>query len=394
MAHRVALRILASLVTLAVIAILPVASLGADAQQDLAWLNAKRASSGIPGDITLNADWSAQCAQHLAYMQATGTVSHAEDPANPSYTETGNWAGTNAVLAAGLTWTESDFIWETAPLHLAQLLAPQLAATGIADDGQSVCVTTLPGYTRAAPAVDSVVTYPGNGTGIYPSETSAEWPTTPAAALGLNGPTGPHLYVYQWGPSSADGIDAAGHLIGIAAATLTGPSGPVAARWVDAADPVVGRYLPSGSGIVIPDAPLQSNTAYTATVRFSNGVSHVWAFTTATADDGIPISDVRISTGRTARRCTGRPVGPCTKRSGGARRAVTVRGRYGSLGNEEVRIRIRNGASRLTRTGADGRFAAIIGIRPPAGGAPLTVTIDVGDNAAAYAVPLSAAYRH
>ena len=119
-----------SVLLLAFAATAPLATAGTPAQ-DLAWLNAKRATNGIPGDITLNPDWSAKCAQHVAYMRATNTVAHPEDPTSANYSDGGNWAGTHSVLASTVPWTESAFIWETAPLHLAQLLAPQLSQVGI-----------------------------------------------------------------------------------------------------------------------------------------------------------------------------------------------------------------------------------------------------------------------
>ncbi len=378
---------------LAALAAAPGAGAGTP-EQDLAWLNAKRASSGIPGDITLNADWSAQCAQHLAYMKATGTVSHAEDPANPSYTTTGNWAGTHAVLAAGLTWTESDFIWESAPLHLAQLLAPQLAATGIADDGQSVCVTTWPGYTRALPATDTVVTYPGNGTSIYASEISAESPITPSQALGLSGPTGPHLYVYQWGPALLTGVTPDGRPIHISAATLTGPDGPVAVKWADTMNPVVGRYLTDASGIIIPVAPLTANAVYYASVAFSNGISYSWGFTTRVNPESLALRNVRFGIRRTSRSRT------CTHRHG--QRCVRWRTRYvaaiemhGRYVNDDADADAEDGASSVGATfnavqrpqapiGADGRFHAIYTLISRSRRFTLSVILTAGDDVAAF----------
>ena len=70
----------------------------------------------------------------------------------------------------------------------------------------------------------------------------------------------------------------------ITAATLTGPRGPVELRTVDRTTPTVGPFLPPGSGFLIPVAPLEPATTYTASVRFGRGQARrTWHFTTATA---------------------------------------------------------------------------------------------------------------
>lgn len=346
---------------------------------DLAWLNAKRTANGIPGAITLDAAWSAKCGQHVGYMRATGTVTHPEDPGSAAYTDDGNWAGTNAVLASTVPWTETDFIWETAPLHLAQLLAPQLSQVGIADDGRLACVTTWPGYLRAAPATDTVVTYPGNGTTIYASETSEEWPITPAAALGLTNPTGPHLYAYAWGPSTVDGLTADGRPLTIRSATLVGPSGPVALHWVDTENPDVGQYLPTASGIVIPDHPLEERAPYVATVTFSNGLTHTWGFTTLPAPPSLTARGVRIGTSQTSAHSV----------------RVTIRGRIvdhaSGIGLGGVAVSLGTaGRTTTVTTAADGRFSRTIAMPRGVRASGLVVMLRAADSlTAAYAVPVS-----
>lgn len=356
----------------------PVAVAGTPAQ-DLAWLNAKRTTNDIPGDIALNPEWSARCAQHVAYMRDTGTVSHAEDPTSPAWSEGGNWAGTHAVLASTVPWTESSFIWETAPLHLAQLLAPQLSQVGIADDGQLACVTTWPGYLRAAPTTDTVVTYPGNGSTIYASETSEEWPITPATALGLPNPTGPHLFVYAWGPTSVAGVTADGAPLAIRSATLRGPSGPVALRWVDAATPEVGQYLPTASAILIPDHPLEDRAPYVATVTFTNGLTHAWGFTTLPAPPAYVARSVRVAARRTSAN----------------RLRLTIRGRIvdhaseTGLGGVAVSLAAGGRAATATTTG-DGGFVHTLLLTRGTRANSVIVTLRSADTlTAAYRVPLS-----
>jgi len=356
----------------------PIAAAGTPAQ-DLAWLNAKRATNDIPGDIALNADWSAKCAQHVNYMRTTGTVTHPEDPSRAAWSEGGNWAGTHSVLASTMPWTESAFIWETAPLHLAQLLAPQLSQVGIADDGQFACVTTWPGYVRTAPATDTVVTYPGNGSTIYASEHSEEWPTTPAQALGLANPTGPHLYVYAWGPASVAGVTPDGLPLAIRAATLRGPHGTVALRWADPSTPELGQYLPTASGILIPEHPLEERAPYVATVTFTDGLTHTWGFTTLATPPALVARSVHVSAARTTAN----------------RLRLTIRGRIvdhttgTGLNGVAVSLNV-SGRTVTTTTSGGGRFVRTLIVSRGARAHSLIVTLRAADTlTAAYGVPLS-----
>lgn len=331
--------------------------------QDLGWLNQKRAANGIPAGIVLEPEWSARCAQHIEYLWRTETIAHAEDPASPWYTEAGNWAGTRAVLSLGATWTSTDFIWEYAPFHLVQLLAPQLDRSGIADARDYTCVTTWPGYTRPLPSADQVVTYPGNGTTIYPSMIAREVPTTPAEALGLRNPTGPHLYAFQWGPSLASGAE-----ITIARARLIGPDGPVAVRWIDRSTPTVGLYLPAAAGIVVPVRPL-ARGAYTATVAFTNGVSRTWSFAAGITGTR-RLRDVRVTL--RARSATTRVVRV-------AGRLVLRSGR--GVADASVGVRIASTERAALRTRADGRFAGAFIVRTGGARRWLQVTVHADDSA-------------
>ncbi|MGI9187746.1 MAG: hypothetical protein ACR2J9_09595 [Gaiellales bacterium] len=365
-----------ALAALAVVA--PVAVAGTPTQ-DLAWLNALRATNDIPGDIVMHPDWAANCAQHVSYMRVTGTVTHPEDPSSAAWSEGGNWAGTHAVLASTIPWTESAFIWESAPLHLAQLLAPQLSQTGIADDGQLVCVTTWPGYLRAAPATDAVLTYPGNGSTIYSREVSEEWPITPASALGLANPTGPHLYVYAWGPASDAGITADGQPLGIRSASLRGPSGPVALHWVDNVTPQIGQYLPTASGILIPDHPLAEQASYLASVTFTNGVTHTWGFTTLAAPPAYVVRGVRLHARRTV----------------GTRLRLTIRGRLADhasgvgLGGVVVSLSS-SGRTKNVTTRPGGRFTGTLVVSRGTRIGTLVVTLRAADSfTAAYDAPFN-----
>lgn len=382
------LRRAAGAVTLSVaVAAVPGAALAGTPADDLAWLNAKRAAHGIPGDIALRADWSEACAAHIAYMRETGSVSHEEDPSSRFFTASGDWAGRNAVLASAPTWTAANFIWGHAPLHLAQLMAPQLAEMGIADDGQLVCATTVPGYTRTAPPVPQTASYPGNGGSIHPSEVAEELPTTPAEALGLPQPTGPNLLVYRWGAGTDDP--------GVRAVRLDGPAGAVPARWIDRDHPAAGAYLPPGGAIIVPVAPLQPDADYSAFVEFDDGGVHTWAFTTRTAP---PARDIRRGALRarrigTARVCVDRGPAGCRRSERRDRVVVDLRGSVldrqlglAPVAGAAVDVR-RATAVRHVRTGPDGAFAARLTLLVRPGQRMVGVTVSVpGDAVRAWPV--------
>jgi hypothetical protein len=266
---------------LGVVAVFAVASAtavgGGTVSQDIAWLNAQRAANGIPTPVSQNIDWSMKCDAHVTYMQKTRLFGHGESSSSPYYSAGGSWAALHSILAFGLNWGPNSNPWESAPLHLILLMEPQLASVGLADSGGYICMTSWPGFTRTPPANTTVVTYPGNGTTIAPSEYDTELPVTPQGVVGLHGATGPNLLVYLWGPVVRSPAAAA---ISITDATLTGSHGSVALKWVDHTTPSIGPYVPVASGILIPEQPLDAGATYTASVTFSDHQSHTWTFTT------------------------------------------------------------------------------------------------------------------
>lgn len=255
----------------------------ATAGEAVARLSAQRQANGIPAGIVESPDWSGACALHNRYEKANGGgLTHDEDPANPGYTEAGAWAGRNSVLHGGSGWDAGN-PFETAPIHLSQLLAPYLAVTGVDDSNGFVCATTWPGYVRPDPPAPTVYSYPGNGTaGIYYREVASESPFVPGAFVGLpdGSATGPYLYVFAAGPGMA------GQPGQIAAASLAGPNGPVEVRVVDNTTGQVGPYLPSPSGMLIPVNPLPPRTTFLASVTLvvaGAPLGYQWSFTTASA---------------------------------------------------------------------------------------------------------------
>jgi hypothetical protein len=257
----------------------------------------QREANGIPGGLTERADWSADCAKHNYYEAQTGELEHSEDPSSPYYSAEGDWAAENSVLAGGTSWDQGN-PWEEAPIHLIQMLAPQLSEMGAAENDAHNCATTWPGYQRPEPASLIAYSYPGNGvSGVVPTERAFESPFVPGDQVGLpeGTATGRYLLVYLTGVTPSDTPDV------IAAATLASDSGPVDLRVVDSTNEEVGGYMPQPSAFLIPAQPLKPLTTYQADVSWSIEGARLFeqrfSFTTGT-DSGetvVPIRQKRSS---------------------------------------------------------------------------------------------------
>src|SRR2546422_4157384 len=142
----------------------------------LAALNSQRTANGIPGRMKENPGWSEKCARHIAYMGATGSFGHSEDPASPAYSADGRWAGENSVLAMGSGWPTGN-PFASAPIHLIQLMSPDLRQVGVEASSGYVCVTTWPGYGSSRWKKPTGFTVPGNGATPGPdAQTGGELP--------------------------------------------------------------------------------------------------------------------------------------------------------------------------------------------------------------------------
>lgn len=247
-------------------------------QRIVAAANAERVRHGLPR-VRLRADWAASCAKHVSWIQQNGVLSHQEQPGTPGYTAEGAWAGMHAILAMGAPWSSGN-PWATAPIHLNQMMAPQLRAVGAFEADGTACLTTWPGMSFAPTAEPRFASWPGDGVDdVAPAVVARELPFVPGQFVGLpeGAETGPNMMVY------AIGWDR----VRIVAATLRPAGGaPVAVRTVDRSHESVGPYLVPGSGFVIPVRPLAPGTAYTATARVRNVESGLvrtttWRFTTA-----------------------------------------------------------------------------------------------------------------
>lgn len=228
-------------------------------------LSQQREANGIPGGLLERAEWSAGCAKHNYYGAQTGELRHSEDPSSPYYSPEGNWAAENSVLASGSSWSQGN-PWEEAPIHLIQMLAPQLSEMGAAENDNHNCATTWPGYKRPEPSSLTAYSYPGNGvSGVVPTERAAESPFVPGAQVGLpeGTATGRYLLAYLAGVEPSDAPDVT------ATATLSTGSSPVDLQVVDSTNEEVGGYMPQPSAFLIPAQPLKPSTVYQADVKWS-----------------------------------------------------------------------------------------------------------------------------
>jgi hypothetical protein len=229
-------------------------------------LSQQREANGIPGGLIERPDWSQACAKHNSYEAQTGEFGHSEDPSSPYYSVEGAWAAQNSVLAPGsLTWAAGN-PWEEAPIHLIQMLAPQLSEMGAAESDGRNCATTWPGYKRPEPDDLTAYSYPGDGvSGVVPTERAAESPFVPGEFVGLpeGTATGRYLLAFLSGVESVDASDVT------ATATLSNSEGPVELRVIDSTSPDIGGYMPQPSAFLIPVQPLKPLTGYQAEVAWT-----------------------------------------------------------------------------------------------------------------------------
>jgi len=250
-------------------------------QQLLGWLNQQRAQWGLPAGVSSVPFWSDACAAHDIYGVENDVLEHPEAHARAG-SPGGAWAGQHSILAFGDGWGPESNPWNDAPIHLNQLMTPNLLYVGIDDTRNYQCMTTWPGFTRPEAPLGTIWTYPGDGTREFPpAEDAQEQPTVPGKEVGIEGVAGRELFVYEQGPDSTDTPT-------IISASLRSAGGPTAVRWVDK-ESDVGGYLTGG--IIIPVKPLKPFTTYTASVTLAPMTSfsapgvvpettHGWTFTT------------------------------------------------------------------------------------------------------------------
>nr|MBA3746659.1 hypothetical protein [Solirubrobacterales bacterium] len=262
---------------LALCLLLPALAHAGTASEQITALNAQREAHGIPAGIVERPDWSEGCRRHMEYIAANGgTLTHEEQPDRPGYTVNGAMIGPRSVLSPEVeAFGAAGNAFETAPLHLMQVLAPALTQMGV----WGGCATTSLGYSRK-PAKAELFSYPGDGVGgVRESEIAAEAPFVPGDLVGLpmGTTTGPHVYVMSFGTGP-------GYL---QSATIDGPGGPLELRVVDNETPRLEGLMPPG-GILIPVAPLAASATYNAAVTFQpreggQPLTRRWSFSTGGA---------------------------------------------------------------------------------------------------------------
>jgi hypothetical protein len=245
--------------------LLPAGAAAISSPEIIQRLSQQREANGIPGGLVERPEWSAACAKHNYYGAQTGELRHSEDPSSPYYSAEGNWAGENSVLASGSSWSLGN-PWEDAPIHLIQLLAPQLSEIGAAENDNHNCATTWPGYLRPEPTGLTAYSYPGNGvSGVVPTERAFESPSVPGDQVGLpqGTATGRYLLAYLAGIDPSDAPDVT------VTATLSDSNGALDLRVVDSTNEEIGGYMPQPSAFLIPAQPLKPLSAYQADVKWS-----------------------------------------------------------------------------------------------------------------------------
>src|SRR4051794_15352099 len=169
------------------LALVAPASADVTGPQIVGFLNAQRAEHGLPAGIAEDPALSEGCAKHDRYGRQNNTLQHDENPLSPGFTPEGNAAAQTSVLyRGGSPWSATNNPFETAPIHLAQLLAPRLDRMGAAEIDGFGCATTQASRNRPAPVSDVVYTYPGDNTASWiTAETAAEGPYTPGQQVGI-----------------------------------------------------------------------------------------------------------------------------------------------------------------------------------------------------------------
>jgi len=254
----------------------------------LAIINAERKANGIPL-LTENVDWSQGCAEYVRYLalnsSAFDTDPHHEKPGNPGYTDAGALAAASSLLAEGNTWFGTN-PWESAPLHLANILSPLAKQIGFAAAGRYSCLAVE--ANQSSPGTNVFFTYPGPGRTNVPTwEDTLDEVPNPTEILNLPEDTGPFLFVYGDGAWTRDSYQS----FTVSQASLTAANGtPVTLKEIDQNTPSLSYYLPVAAAMLVPVRPLKPKTTYSAAVTVTSmgmTLSHTWSFTTGAASTDV-----------------------------------------------------------------------------------------------------------
>lgn len=251
-------------------------------------LNAQRAASGIPGDLTEDPSLTRGCDNHNYYMTQNG-FGHGEEPGRPGYTAEGADIGRAEVLSAGEGWSTTENPWTDAPIHEYLMFRPARTTAGYAYSHGFACMRL--GGERPAATSAEFYSYPGNGlTGVPVSEPAAESPYTPQELVGIpDGEiTGSSILLFSRG---------FGQDLHAESASLVGPRGPEEILMVEEGtrrEGVGNGSLFAGGGVMIPRRALAPYGSYRGEVVWRNraGAQATQAFTFET--DGLP-NEVQVN---------------------------------------------------------------------------------------------------
>ena len=261
----------------------------ADATDWLSYVNAIRASAGIP-PVTEDAGLSSAAQAHARYMVANNSSAHSQDPSSPEYSEAGNQAAKDGLLYADTQtsagYVESVAYWVSGPFHLVPLLNPRLDKMGYADfTDVGSSGTKMAGVLNLGPrgthGADEDVypaMFPGDGqsTAVL-RQFLFEWPNA-EGHCGFKRPVGPPIVLMvgtgNQTPSVGNySVTENGSAIEVCMMNETNFSG------MDSSQQSVGRTILDSldAVVLIPHSPLKAGSTYEVNIEVS-GKSHSWSF--------------------------------------------------------------------------------------------------------------------
>ncbi|MFN8060635.1 MAG: CAP domain-containing protein [Vicinamibacterales bacterium] len=266
-----------------------VSSSPAQAQTWLDYVNAYRATAGLP-PVTESAVWSDGDRKHAVYTVRGDVLAHAEDATSPWYTAEGNVAAQSSNVMASSAYEATDQfavdLWMQGPFHAIGILDPRLVQVGYGSFHEagtgfqmSAALDVLRGRSGTAAGVSFPVYWPANGSSVpLGSYSGSESPDPLASCPGYAAPSGLPI-VLQMGTGSVtpvvtassfrDGGTPLQHCIFTESTYVNAnPSTQSLARSVlNTRDAVV----------LVPRAPLETGRTYTASLTV-NGVAYTWSF--------------------------------------------------------------------------------------------------------------------
>jgi len=238
-------------------------------------LDRVRAMAGLPS-LRCDAATAAAAAAHCAYVAANGTFSHVEVNGKPKFygerfiqrmarAKASDTAAAEVMATLrGADAIEAHGGWMNSVYHRSILLRRELVSFGY---GSAESCSTIDFGRNTASVDGAAVVWPPNGA------TSVPWSF--GASDELPNPLPGHDVVGS--PISIVGTSSFDH----PSAVVTGPSGSVAVKLISPDSDETG-LVRAGELHVVPLAPLEPNTRYTATIRARSGDKSVVYATTFT----------------------------------------------------------------------------------------------------------------